>query len=151
MSIESMMASNHLIFCCHFILLSSIFPSIRVFSNSQLFSSDLQSIGISASQKKKDQKEERVAPSTFLMMFQQCLTDSIACGKNHTCGEMESAWGGYFVIEAVSVRKSLVKTVPLTLQKFIRMHKSTISLPDDLWYDQLPGSLGFTNLLVTCS
>ena len=33
MSIESVMPSNHLIFCCPLLLLSSIFPSIRVFSN----------------------------------------------------------------------------------------------------------------------
>ena len=32
-SIESVMPSNHLILCCLFLLLSSIFPSIRVFSN----------------------------------------------------------------------------------------------------------------------
>ena len=33
MSIESVMPSNYLILCCPLILLSSIFPSIRVFSN----------------------------------------------------------------------------------------------------------------------
>ena len=33
MSIESVMLSNHLIFCCALLLLPSIFPSIRVFSN----------------------------------------------------------------------------------------------------------------------
>ena len=33
MSIESLMASNHLILCRPLLLLSSIFPSIRVFSN----------------------------------------------------------------------------------------------------------------------
>ena len=33
MSIESVMPSNHLIFCHLLLLLSSIFPSIRVFSN----------------------------------------------------------------------------------------------------------------------
>ena len=33
MSIESMMPSNHLILYCPFLLLPSIFPSIRVFSN----------------------------------------------------------------------------------------------------------------------
>ena len=33
MLIESVMPSNHLIFCCSFLLLPSIFPSIRVFSN----------------------------------------------------------------------------------------------------------------------
>ena len=33
MSIELVMPSNHLIFCCPLLLLPSIFPSIRVFSN----------------------------------------------------------------------------------------------------------------------
>ena len=33
MSIESVMPSNHLIFCCPLLFLPSIFPSIRVFSN----------------------------------------------------------------------------------------------------------------------
>ena len=33
MSIESVKPSNHLILCCPFLLLPSIFPSIRVFSN----------------------------------------------------------------------------------------------------------------------
>ena len=33
MSIESVMPSNHLIFCCPLLLLPSIFPSNRVFSN----------------------------------------------------------------------------------------------------------------------
>ena len=33
MSIESVMPSNHIILCCPFLLLPSIFPSIRVFSS----------------------------------------------------------------------------------------------------------------------
>ena len=44
--------SNHLILCHPFLLLPSIFPSIRVFSNkpvSQLFAAGSQSIGASAS------------------------------------------------------------------------------------------------------
>ena len=36
MFIESMMPSNHLIFCCPLLLLPSIFPSIRVFSNESI-------------------------------------------------------------------------------------------------------------------
>ena len=35
-SIESLMPSNHLILCCPLLLLPSIFPSIRVFSNESL-------------------------------------------------------------------------------------------------------------------
>ena len=40
MSIESVMPSNHLILCRPLLLLPSIFPSIRVFSISQLVTSD---------------------------------------------------------------------------------------------------------------
>ena len=36
MSIESVMPSNHLILCCPLLLLPSIFPSIRVFSNASV-------------------------------------------------------------------------------------------------------------------
>jgi len=36
MSIEAVMPSNHLILCCPLLLLLSIFPSIRVFSNESI-------------------------------------------------------------------------------------------------------------------
>ena len=49
MSIESVMPSNHLIFCHPLLLLPSIFPSITVFPRRQLFASGGQSIGVSAS------------------------------------------------------------------------------------------------------
>ena len=49
MSIESMMPSNHLILCCPLLLLPSIFPSVRVFSNESVFTSGGQSIRVSAS------------------------------------------------------------------------------------------------------
>ena len=47
MSIESVMSTNHLSLCSPLLLLSSIFPSIRVFSNE--LASCGQSIGASAS------------------------------------------------------------------------------------------------------
>ena len=37
MSIKSVMPSNHLILCCPLLLMPSIFPSIRVFSNESVF------------------------------------------------------------------------------------------------------------------
>ena len=48
MTIESVMPSNHLIFCRPLLLLPSIFLSIRV-SSKEFFASDGQSIGVSAS------------------------------------------------------------------------------------------------------
>ena len=49
MTIELVMPSNQLILCCPLLLLPSIFPSIRVFSNSQLFALGGQSVGASTS------------------------------------------------------------------------------------------------------
>ena len=49
MSIESVMPYNHLMLCHPLLLLPSIFPSIKVFPVSQLFTSGGQSIGVSAS------------------------------------------------------------------------------------------------------
>ena len=49
MSVESVIPSNHLIFCRPLLLLPSIFPSIRSFQMSQFFPSGGQSIGVSAS------------------------------------------------------------------------------------------------------
>ena len=50
MSIKSVILSKHLILCCPLLLLSSIFPSIRVFfPRSQFFASGGQGIGALAS------------------------------------------------------------------------------------------------------
>ena len=49
LSNETVMPSNHLIFCHPFFLPPSIFPNIRVFSNESNFASSSQSIRASAS------------------------------------------------------------------------------------------------------
>ena len=49
MSIESMITSNHLILSCPLLLLPSIFPGIRVFSNESVLHINGQSIEVSAS------------------------------------------------------------------------------------------------------
>ena len=47
MSIELVMPSNHLILCCSLLLLPSIFPSIRVFSNESVLHIRWPNIGVS--------------------------------------------------------------------------------------------------------
>ena len=49
MSIESMLPSNHLLLCRPLLLLPSVFPNIRVFSNESTLWWGGQSIGVSAS------------------------------------------------------------------------------------------------------
>ena len=70
MSIESVTPPNHLIFCHPLLLLSSIFPSIRCFSMSQLFASGGQRIGASAS--------ASVLPMNIQDWFPVGLTDVIS-------------------------------------------------------------------------
>ena len=70
MSIESVMLSNHLIFCCPFLLLPSIFPSIRIFSNESALHISGQSIGASAS--------ASVLPMNIQSWFPLGLTDLIS-------------------------------------------------------------------------
>ena len=48
MSIESVMPSNHLVFCCP-LLVPSVFPSIKVFSSESVLLIRCQNIGVSAS------------------------------------------------------------------------------------------------------
>ena len=67
-SIESVMPSNHLILGHPLLLQPSIFPSIRVFSMSQFFSSGDQSIGVSAS--------SSVLPKNIQDWFPLGLTES---------------------------------------------------------------------------
>ena len=76
MSIESLMPSNHLILCRPLLLLPSIFPSIRVFSNESALCVRWPSIGVSASTSLSTEeipepsREARVAPSvTWLHGF----------------------------------------------------------------------------------
>ena len=49
MSIELVMPYNHLILCHPLLVLPSIFPSIRVFSNESVLRIKCQSVGVSAS------------------------------------------------------------------------------------------------------
>ena len=49
MSIKSVMPPNHLILCCPFLVLPSIFPSIRVFSKESVFHIRWPKFGVSAS------------------------------------------------------------------------------------------------------
>ena len=69
MSIESVIPFNHLIFCCLLLFLPSIFPSIRVFSKSQLFPSGGQCLVASAS--------ASVLPMNIQSSFLLGLTDLI--------------------------------------------------------------------------
>ena len=64
-SIESVMPSSHLILCCPFLLLPPIPPSIKVFSNDQLFTWGGQSTGVSALASFPPKKSQGWSPSEW--------------------------------------------------------------------------------------
>ena len=65
MSIESVIPSNHLILCRPLLLPPSIFPSNRVFSVSQFFTSDGQRIGVSVSTSVLPMNIQEISPRNF--------------------------------------------------------------------------------------
>ena len=75
MSIESLMPSNHLILCNPLLLLRSMFPSTRIFSNESVLASRGQSIGTSDS--------ASVLQWTFRVDFlQEWLIWSLCCPRD---------------------------------------------------------------------
>ena len=65
MSIELVMPSNHLILCCPLLLLPSIFPSIRVFSNESALCIGGRSIGVTASTSVLPINKAQLIPSSL--------------------------------------------------------------------------------------
>ena len=74
---ELVVLSNHLIFCCPLLLLPSIFPSITLFSLSQLFTSSGQSIG---AQHQSFQWIFRVEFRVDFLLY--CLMSSPCCWRD---------------------------------------------------------------------
>ena len=68
--IELVMLSNHLILCHHLLLLPSVFPNFRIFSNESFFASGGQNIGALAS--------ASVLPMNIQGWFPLGLTDLIS-------------------------------------------------------------------------
>ena len=98
MSIESVMPPNHQILCCPLLLLPSIFPRIRVFSNESVFMSGGQSIGASTS------------ASVFPMNTQGCqyASKSGKLSSGHRTGKSQFSFQ--------SQRQAMPKNVQTTIQ-----------------------------------
>ena len=123
MSIESVMSSNHLILCCPFLLLPSIFPSIRVFFNESVFAPGGQSIGASAS----------VLPMNLQGWFPLELTGLVSLlstgllrifsgttvWKHHFFGTQPSLWSNSHLY--MTTRKTIALTIRTFVDKVISL------------------------------
>ena len=118
LSIELLMPSNHLNLCCLLLLLPSIFPSIRVFSNGQLFASGGQSIGASAS--------ASVLPVNIQDWFPLGLIGLIALQSkelsrvfSHTTAWKHLWHSAFFMVQHQHPYMTIGKAIALTIQTFV--------------------------------
>ena len=115
MSIALVMSSNHLILCCPLLLLSSIFPNIRVFPMSQLFASGGQSIEASAS--------ASVHPVSIQCCFPLRLTGWISLQSErlssllqHHSSKASILWrSAFFTVQLSQPYMTTGKTIALTI------------------------------------
>ena len=118
MSTDSMMPYNHLILCCPLLLLPSILPSVRVFSNEKLFTSGGQRIGVSAS------------ASVLPMNIQDCplgLTGWISLQskelsrvlQHHSSKASILQCSAFFIVQLSHAYMTTGKNIALTRQTFV--------------------------------
>ena len=120
MSIESVMPSNHLILCHPFVLLPSIFPSIRVFSNESAFlikwPKDWSfSFGISPS----NEYSELISFWTDwldLLAVQGTLKTLL---QNHSSKASILLRSAFFIVQLSHPYMTTGKTIALTRQTFV--------------------------------
>ena len=127
-SIDSVMPSNHFILCHLLLLLPSIFPSIRVFSKSQLFTSGGQSIGVSASTSSNGY--------SGLIFFRIDWLDLLAVQgtlksllQHHSLKASILWYSGFFIVQLSHPYMTTGKTIALTRWTFGGKVMSLLFLP----------------------
>ena len=119
MSIELVMPSNHLIFCCPLLLLPSIFPSIRVFSNELILHMRWPKyISFSSS----------VLPMNIQDRFPLGLTGLISLlfkGFFHNLKASILQYSTFYTVQLLHPYMTIGKTIALTIWTFVRerMHR----------------------------
>ena len=119
MSIESVMPSNHLILCCPLLLLPSIFPSIRVFSNES---------ALHIRWPKYKSFSFNISPSNENpgLIFRMDWLDLLAVQgilksllQNHSSKASILQLSGFFIVQLSHPYMTTGKTIALTRQTFV--------------------------------
>ena len=120
MFIESVIPSNHLILCCPLLLLPSIFPSIRVFSNESVLSIRWPkywsfSFSISPSNEYSELISFRI--DLFDLLVVQGTLKSLL---QHHSSEVSILWcSAFFIVQLFHPYMSIGKTIALTIQTLL--------------------------------
>ena len=120
MSIESVMPFNHLIFCCPLLLLPSIFPSVRVFSNESVLHIRWPkywdfSFNISPS------NEYSGLISFRIDWFDLCAVQgTLKSLLQHHSSKAPILWhSAFFMVQLSHPYKTIGKTIAVTTQTFV--------------------------------
>ena len=119
-STESLMPSNHLILCCPLLLLPSIFPSIRVFSNESVLcirwpKYQSFSFSISPSNEYSGLISFRIDWLDFLAV-QRTLKSLL---QHHSSKESILQHSAFFIVQLSNPYMTTGKTIALTRQTFV--------------------------------
>ena len=120
MSIELMMPSNHLILCCPLLLLPSIFPSIRIFSNES---------ALHIRRPKYWRLSFTISPSNErpgLIFFRMDWLDLLAAQRSpksllqHHSSKASILWrSAFFTVQLSHPYRTTGKTIALTRRTFV--------------------------------
>ena len=120
MSIESVMLSNHLILCHPLLLPPSIFPSIRVFLTSQLFTSGGRRIGTSASASVLPMNTQDWSSCRMDWLDLLAVQGTLKNLLQHYSSKASILWhSGFFVVQLSHPYMTSGKTIALTIQTFV--------------------------------
>ena len=114
-SIELVMPSNHLIFCCPLLLLSSIFPSIRVFPNESALHirwTTYWSFSISLS----NEYSGLISFTIYWFAFQGTLKSLL---QHHGSKASKLRCSAFFIVQILHLYMNTGKTIALTIQTFV--------------------------------
>ena len=120
MSIESVMPSNHLILCRPLLLLPSIFPSIRVFSNESVIRirwPKYWSFGFSISPPNKYSGLISFKIDWFKLLAVQGTLKSLL--QHHSSKASISRHSAFFIVQLLHSYMITGKTTALTIQTFV--------------------------------
>ena len=126
MSTESVMLSNHLMFCNPLLLLPSIFPSIRVFSNESLFASGGQSWSFSFSNSPSNEYSGLISfrIDWFDLLAVQGTLKSLF--QHHNWKALILWHSAFLTVQLSHLHMTTRKTTALTIQTFVDKVKSLI-------------------------
>ena len=114
------MPSNHLILCGHFLLMPSIFQSIRVFQMSQFFASGSQSIGASASSISPFNEHPGLISFRMDWLDLLAIQGTLKSLLHHHSSKASILWcSAFFTVQLSHPYMTTGKAITLTRQTFV--------------------------------